>query len=217
MGVVGLICWLILFSVANTISARNPNRSDKLSIFLSTPLLVLGVSALNVALTRYRNLKKRYQFEIRIDEHGILRRAAELEDLLLARSEILGFTEHKSGALVIRTTERQRFIYAPSGMENLSGLQQELLALKIHRMEPPRSNWLTDGALFAGFLLSAGIFGFAADKLVVAVGGVFFACFLVYGYIETRKNPNAPNKRTFPVYVVICLLFVIARIAMAWH
>jgi|HubBroStandDraft_5_1064220.scaffolds.fasta_scaffold22892_2 hypothetical protein len=217
-GVGFLTCWLISFPLARTISARNPNgSSDKLSIFLSTPLLVLGVLALKGAATHYRSFKKRYQFEIRVDEQGILRRAVDLEDLLLAHSEILGFTEHKNGALVIRTSERQRSIYAPSDTEDLSGLQQELLALNIHRIESPRANWLRSGALLAGFLLPMGILGFAADKLILTVGGIFFACFLAYWYIETRKNPNAPNKRALPVYVVLCLLFAIARVAMAWH
>jgi len=212
-----LVCFLIVFFVTVTNPTHNPNGAHRLYFFLGIPLLVLGSQLLQAALAQYRNAKKRYRFEIKVDEQGILRRAPDLEDLFLSRSEIIGFTEHRNGTVVIRTGERQRFIYALQDLDNLQALRQELLSLNICRVDTPKANWFKSVLALTGFLLPMGILGFATSKLAITFGGVLFVCFLVYGYVTIRTNPNVRHKRTYPIGAAILVLFAITRVVIAWR
>jgi hypothetical protein len=65
--------------------------------------------------------------------------------------------------------------------------------------------------------MSVVVLGFAANKLAVAIGGAIFIVFIIHGYLSARKNPNIPHKRAFPISVAFCVLFVIARVVIAWR
>jgi hypothetical protein len=126
-----MICFLIVFLITAMPATHPPNGADKLWLFWGIPLFVIGGQLLQGALATYRNSMKRYRFEIKIDELGILRRAPDLEDLFFSRNDIVGFIEQKNGALFIRTEVRQRFIFVPPDIDDIQGLRQELLALNI--------------------------------------------------------------------------------------
>jgi hypothetical protein len=155
-------------------------------------------------------------FELSISQDCVVRRQANLPDLILPSSEVTSIIERRDGAMVIRGATIRRVVGIPAGIERREELRRQLASWGPIR--PPRGMWESAWTPIAAGALTMALLAvtmLSTRPVVVVSAACLLSAFLLWAFVEIRRSASFDQRvkhRAWMFFLVIGLLAVRAAV-----
>jgi hypothetical protein len=217
--------YLMALIGATTFGFRALDFSPGAPLFISigavTLCLMLSMSIAFWGIFRGLRLRKRRwnSFELEVTDSELIRREADVPDLIIRRDEITGCDETVDRGLFIKTGHPDRFVFVPASLDGYNELKAELsktLAIPAPRLRDPM--YRSPFFIAAVCLVAWSVVWTSDQREPVVLGGFVLTVFLVTSFfVVNRSRRFSPAARRLAWLYLVAVALALAKVVAVWQ
>jgi hypothetical protein len=204
-----LFFMILIVAAAVVISTTNSKDAASAStgMYIFVPIII-AVLAYSFFRTKNRNRYILETYRLTITNNLITREIEGFPEISIYFNEVTEIIKRKNGSFTIKGKTKGDLIGVPSEIENYTELEKRLNEIKTITQNV-RGSFLErfPYVLIVSVIASMACVYTLKNKIIVTIIGVIFSAFVLWAFIEVRKNKNVPDNVKRSMWWLLIVLF----------